>query len=124
MTKIIIEESITSTIKTGVGQHTKMLNSLLPELDIEYEIVSNKFIESIKNATLKRIIYLIWLNTVFFTRLLFEKKGTIVLYTSFLPFIKLKKIKQIGVIHDICIIIYPHLLSVHNKLNNLKLSRL
>ncbi len=117
MTKIIIEESITSTIKTGVGQHTNMLNSLVPSIGLDYEIISNKLIERIKNATLKRVIYLIWLNTFFFFKLLFEKKGTIVLYTSFLPIIKLNKIKQIGVIHDLCIKIYPEQLSILNQIN-------
>ena len=117
MTKIIIEESITSTIKTGVGQHTNMLNSLVPSIGLDYEIISNKLIERIKNATLKRVIYLIWLNTFFFFKLLLEKKGTIVLYTSFLPIIKLNKIKQIGVIHDLCIKIYPEQLSILNQIN-------
>jgi|GEM_PF-4683826 len=117
MAELIIEESITSSIKTGVGQHTKMLNSIAPSLNMDYQIVSNKLIEKIKNPVLKRIVYLVWLNSIFFFKLLMCKKGTIVLYTSFLPFIKLKNIKQIGVIHDLCIDIFPEKLKKLNHLN-------
>lgn len=115
--KIIIEQSITSTIKTGVGQHTIMLTNLIKSLNGNCEIISNKFIEKIQNATIKRIFYLIWLNTFFLCKLIDAPKDTVIVYTSFLPFIKLKKLKQIGIIHDVCIDVFPEKLSLLSRIN-------
>ena len=124
MPKIIIEESITSTIMTGVGKHTKNLNELLINMNNDYEIVSNKFIEKINNSIIKRIIFLIWLNTFFLLKLFFEERGTVVIYTSFLPFFKFKKIIQIGIIHDVLIKKYPETLTFWGRINNIILNKL
>ncbi len=120
--RIILEETITKQIKTGVGKHTAMLNNLIENSGYEYKIISNDFIGKIKNAVLKRVIFLIWLNTCFFFKLLFQKKDTVVIYTSFPPLIKLKKIKQVGIIHDVLFKKYPTAITSSGKINNLLLN--
>ena len=120
--KIIIEETLTKNIKTGVGKHTIMLNALISELGFDYEIVVNNFISEISNPLLKRVLYILWLNTFFILKLLFQSEGTTVIYTSFLPFVKLKKIIQIGIIHDVLLKIHPTKMTKLAKLNNVVLN--
>ena len=110
MTKnIIIEDGLCLIDGTGPGQYTKIIIETLKNLNYKIEIPRKKLLEKIKNKNLRRILYLIWLNTFFLIKLIFSKKGSIVIYTNYsIPFIKIKKIIQIPVIHDLCSYLYPN----------------
>lgn len=108
MKKFLIEDGISIIDGTGPGQYTLMVYSTLKNLGYDVELPRKKIIEKIKITNFRRICYLVWLNLFFFLKLLFMPKGTIVIYTNYsIPFIKIKKITQIPVVHDLCSYIHP-----------------
>lgn len=112
MEKIIIEDGLCYREVTGIGQYSLMVENQLQNLGYEVESKRKYFIEGIKNGPLRRIVYMIWLNSVFLLKLLFKQKNTIVIYTDFMvPFIKLKKIKYVSVVYDLCAFLFPDTLT-------------
>ncbi len=108
MDKIIIEDGLSLVQNRGVGQYTQGIANMLQELGINYEMQRKNKLENIKNNIIRRILYLIWLNTFFLLKLLFTKNITKVIFTStIVPIIKIKNIEYISVLHDILSTIHP-----------------
>ncbi len=106
---IIIEDGLCLKSKTGVGSYTLSLSNALEKIGYKPIIKRKSFIENIGNNTVKRIVYYLWLNTVFLFSLCFTKKPITVLFTNYLtPFIKISGVEYISVIHDLCAYIYPN----------------
>lgn len=103
MSKVIIEDEYALINKTGIGRYTQNLMQILNDKNVKYKNFDKSFLKIFySNPYLKQLSYLIWFNLFVPLYLLFQEKGTILLSTNFfLPFIKLKKIKYITVIHDI-----------------------
>lgn len=108
MSKIIIEDGLSLEQNRGVGQYTLGIANMLSNLGFEYEMKRKPFMEKIKNNTLRRISYLIWLNTIFIIKLLFTPKIDKIIFTStIVPFMKVGKIEYISVLHDILSTVHP-----------------
>lgn len=108
MSKIIIEDGLSVSQNKGVGQYTLGMYEILKSLNFDVIMDRKIFLEKIQNAIIRRIFYLIWLNTVFILKLLFTKNVEYILYTSTLvPIIKLPHIKYISVLHDILSTVHP-----------------
>ena len=108
MTKYIVEDGFSKINKTGIGQYTIMLENILANLKLETIIINKNLLEKIKNRTIRRLFYLIWLNTIFLIKLLYINKPITVFFTNFtVPTIKLPNVKYISVIHDLCPFKYP-----------------
>lgn len=107
--KIILEEECALINKTGIGCYTLALFKVLKNAGFNPKIFKKDFMNIfIKNPYLKFIAYYIWYNTTFLLKLIFSKQNTILIATNFfLPFIKIKKITYIPVIHDLRLIKYP-----------------
>lgn len=106
--KIILEDGLSLNNCTGIGNYTLMLEEFLQDNGIDFECKRKKFLENIKNSTVKRFFYIIWLNTFFVIYLLFQKKPTTLICTNFLlPFVKIPKVRYITVIYDLCSYAYP-----------------
>lgn len=109
MDKIIIEDGLSLKQQRGVGQYTMRLYEIL-SVDFAVSMTRKIFLENIKNSTVRRILYCLWLNTFFVFSLIFQKKNSICFFTSTMtPLIKLPHIKYISVIHDIRSVIHPEL---------------
>ena len=107
--KILIEDGLSLKLERGVGQYTKRLYEILA-LDYSVEMPRKTFLEGINNNVVRRILYILWLNTVFVFKLLFNKDSLICFFPATItPFIKFKEIKYISVIHDIRSIEHPEL---------------
>ena len=106
--KIIIEDGFSKIKKTGIGQYTMMIEKLSKELGYEIIKLEKPFLSSLKNKTLRRILYNVWLNSVFLYKLIQIKDNVTVICTNFaIPVFKLQKVKFIPVIHDLCAFKYP-----------------
>ena len=106
---IIIEDGLSLKQERGVGQYTKRLYEMLHE---NYHVKMDRkiFLENINNNAIRRILYILWLNTFFILKLLFINQKAICFFPSTItPFIKLKEIKYISTIHDIRSVKYPEL---------------
>lgn len=107
---IIIEDGLSLKQERGVGQYTKRLYEILKN---DYSVVemARKFsLENINNNLIRRILYILWLNTIFVFKLLTIKDNVICFFPATItPFIKFKKVKYISVIHDIRSVEYPGL---------------
>lgn len=108
MGKIIVEDGLSLGQNRGVGQYTTGIAYMLESLGFDYELKRKLFLEHIKNNTLRRIAYLLWVNTIFILKLIFTPKIDKVIFTStIVPFIKVGKIEYISVLHDILSTIHP-----------------
>lgn len=118
--KIIIEDGLSIVQQRGCGQYTQRVFELLKELNYECVLKRKYFLEKIKNNTIRRLLYIFWLNTFFVLTLSFNKKGTICFFSSTVtPLIKLPHIVYVSVIHDIRSKLYPELsTNVQNLHNN------
>ena len=106
---IIIEDGLSLKQQRGIGQYTMRLYEIL---SANYTVVMKRksFLENIKNNTLRRIFYCLWLNTFFVCSLLLKKSGTVCFFSSTMtPLIKIPNIKYISVIHDIRSVMHPEL---------------
>ncbi len=109
MLNIIIEDGLSLKQERGIGQYTNRLYEILSK-DYCVKIKRKYFLENIKNSTIRRILYCLWLNSFFLLYLLFQKRGTICFFTATMtPIIKLSNIKYVSVIHDIRSVIHPEL---------------
>ena len=109
MKNIIIEDGLSLKQQRGIGQYTMRLYEILFS-DNTVTMNRKHFLENIRNSTIRRILYCLWLNTFFVLSLLFKEKETICIFPSTMtPIIKIPNIKYISVIHDIRSVIYPEL---------------
>ncbi len=116
---IIIEDGLSLKIHRGVGQYTLTIENLVSAVGLKYIIPHKTFLENIKNKIIRRCLYIVWLNTLFLLKLLFSKDIEAVIFTSTLvPFIKVKRIKYITVIHDFLCKLYPNLVNKNQKLHS------
>ncbi len=114
--KIIVEDGFSKIHKTGIGQYTLMIEKLLKELSQEIIVISKPFLSKLKNKILRRILYNIWLNTIFLIKLCLINDNVIVICTNYaIPIWKIPKVKFIPVIHDLCIIKHPECDSLINN---------
>ena len=108
MTKYIVEDGFSKIKKTGIGQYTIMLENILSDLKLDIIKVNKNLLEKIKNKTIRRFFYLIWLNSIFLMKLLYINKPITVFFTNFtVPMIKISNVKYISIIHDLCPFKYP-----------------
>ncbi len=113
---IIIEDGLSIVQQRGCGQYTLRIYEVLKSIThYNVELKRKPFLENIKNSVLRRILYILWLNTVF-VFLLYVRNGitkkTICIFTSVVtPIIKVKNIEYISVLHDIRAVLYPELSS-------------
>ena len=109
MLNIIIEDGLSLKQERGIGQYTNRLYEILSK-DYCVKMKRKYFLENIKNSTIRRILYCLWLNSFLLLYLFFQKRGTICFFTATMtPIIKLSNIKYVSVIHDIRSVIRPEL---------------
>jgi len=111
MKKIFIEDGLTLYNKTGIGQYTENLKKLLIGLGYEVIMPRKYVLEKIQNASIKRILYVLWLNTIFPFLLIFSGAEKVI-FTNFLtPLYKIPSKKYYPVIHDLWAIKLPDTMS-------------
>lgn len=117
--KILIEEGLSLKLGRGVGQYTQRLYEILKKEHF-VEMPRKIFLENISNNVIRRILYILWLNTFFVLKLFFYKNNLICIFPATItPFIKFKNVKYLSVIHDLRSIEHPELSS---KVQNLHLN--
>ena len=99
--KIIIEDGLNLYNRTGTGRYTVLLFELLAELGYTVELERKPFLEKIKNSTVKRILYIMWLNIVFPLKMLFKNSEIIFFPNTITPIFKLPNKKYYPVLHDL-----------------------
>lgn len=108
MEEVIVEDGLALVDKVGPGQYTLVVIEALKQLGYNVIVPKKDFLAKIKNKNIRRVMYLIWLNTLFFLKLLLLKKNTPIIYTNYsVPFIKVYKVKTLPVIHDLCSYLFP-----------------
>ena len=107
--QIIVEDGLSLVDNVGPGQYTKIVIEVLKQLGYDVILPNKHFIMNIKNKNLRRFFYLIWLNTFFlFKQIFIFPKQISILYTNYsMPFIKINRIRQFPVVHDLCSYLYP-----------------
>lgn len=98
---IIIEEGLSLYNKTGVGQYTINLYNFLIEMGYQVNIKRKPFLEKIKNSTIKRILYILWLNFVFPFLICNKNSNTIIFTNTITPIFKIPGKKYYPVLHDL-----------------------
>ena len=101
MSKIIIEEGLSSYKKTGTGQYAQNIFHLLCKMGYDVEMKRKPFLEKIKNSTIKRILYILWLNLVFPFLVIFKKSDKIIFTNTITPIFKIPGKKYYPVLHDL-----------------------
>ena len=98
---IIIEDGLNLYNKTGQGQYSKNIFNLLKDIGYNVEMKRKPFLEKIKNSTIKRILYILWLNFVF-PFLVFNKNSNTIIFTNTItPIFKIPGKKYYPVLHDL-----------------------
>lgn len=106
--KIVIEDGFSKIKKTGIGQYTLIIEKLLGELNINVVNIEKPFLSKLKNKIFRRILYNLWLNTIFLFKLIQINDDITVICTNYaIPIIKVKRVKFVPVIHDLCAFKYP-----------------
>jgi len=115
---IIIEDGLSIVQQRGCGQYTMRLYEILKSIDgINVELKRKPFLENIKNSAIRRLLYILWLNTFFLLSLLFKNKPKVCIFSSVVtPMIKIPNTKYISILHDIRSVLYPEL---STKIQNL-----
>lgn len=99
--KIIIEDGLSLYNKTGIGQFTTNIYNILLDMGYEIEIKRKPFLEKIKNSTLKRFLYILWLNLIFPFLVLFKNFNIIIFTNTITPIFKIPGKKYYPVLHDL-----------------------
>ncbi len=102
--KVIIEDGLSTIVKTGVGQYSAGIEKLIKELGYEVITINKDYLIKIKNTQIRRFLYTIWMNTVFQLKLLFIKGGgrkTALFTNTNTPFARLTNTKYVSFVHDI-----------------------
>lgn len=100
-TRIIIEDGLNLYKKTGQGQYSVNIYNILKEIGYDVEMKRKPFLEKIKNSTIKRILYILWLNTIFPLNILFKKSKMILFTNTITPIFKIPNKKYYPVLHDL-----------------------
>lgn len=111
MKKIFIEDGLCLYNKTGIGQYTQNLADILKELDYKVIMPRKIFIERIKNASVKRVLYVLWLNIVFPVLLIFSGCEKVIFTNYLTPLFKIPTKKYYPVIHDLWAVKSPDTMS-------------
>ena len=111
MKKIFIEDGLSIYNKTGIGQYTQNLVLMLTELGYKVILPRKYFLEKVQNATIKRILYVLWLNIVFPFLLIFSGAEKAVFTNYLTPLYKIPTKKYYPVIHDLWVIKFPETMS-------------
>ena len=111
MKKIFIEDGLTLYNKTGIGQYTVNLAQMFEELGYEVVMPRKCFLEKIKNASTKRVLYVLWLNLVFPLLLLFSGCEKVIFSNFLTPLYKIPAKKYYPVIHDLWAVKFPETMS-------------
>ena len=113
---IIIEEGLSLYNKTGVGQYTINLYNFLIEMGYQVNMKRKPFLEKIKNSTIKRILYILWLNFVFPFLICNKNSNTIIFTNTITPIFKIPGKKYYPVLHDLWAYKAPDTVSFVQKL--------
>jgi len=101
--KIVLEDGFSIQKGTGIGQHTLNLFHQLrefPEVD-NVQLIEKPFLSRIPSVTLRRALYIAWLNSGL-QSLLRRRKADIVHFTNYLvPALRLSSAKYVVTIHDL-----------------------
>lgn len=111
MKKIFIEDGLALYNKTGIGQYTINLAQMLEGLGYEVVMPRKYFLEKIKNVSIKRILYVLWLNLVFPFLLLFSGCEKIIFSNFLTPLYKIPTKKYYPVVHDLWAVKFPETMS-------------
>lgn len=111
MEKIFIEDGLSLYNKTGIGQYTENLVGLLLELGYKVIMPRKYFLEKIKNATIKRILYVLWLNLIFPILFIFSGAEKAIFTNYLTPLYRIPAKKYYPVIHDLWVAKFPELMS-------------
>lgn len=109
--KFVIEEAWCSCEKkiTGIALFYRLMKKVATEAEIEPIVFDKSFLAKIDNTVLQRLLYFIWLNTVFLFKLLMLNDDVAVIGVKyFIPFIRLPRVKYYPVVHDLIAVKYPH----------------
>lgn len=111
MKKIFIEDGLALYNKTGIGQYTINLAQMLEGLGYEVVMPRKYFLEKIKNVSIKRVLYVLWLNLVFPFLLLFSGCEKIIFSNFLTPLYKIPTKKYYPVVHDLWAVKFPETMS-------------
>lgn len=98
---IIIEDGLNLYKKTGQGQYSVNLYNFLKNLDFDVKMARKPFLEKIKNSTIKRVLYILWINLVFPFTVLFHPAKIIIFTNTLTPLYKLPNKDYYSVLHDL-----------------------
>lgn len=98
---IIIEDGLNLYQKTGQGQYTQNIYDILIDMGYQVEMKRKPFMEKIKNSTIKRILYILWINFVFPISTMFKNADIIIFTNTLTPFYKIPNKKYYPVLHDL-----------------------
>lgn len=98
---IIIEDGLNLYQKTGQGQYTQNIYDILIDMGYQVEMKRKPFMEKIKNSTVKRILYILWINFVFPISTMFKNADIIIFTNTLTPFYKIPNNKYYPVLHDL-----------------------
>ncbi len=98
---IIIEDGLNLYQKTGQGQYTQNIYDILIDMGYQVEMTRKPFMEKIKNSTVKRILYILWINFVFPILTMFKNADIIIFTNTLTPFYKIPNKKYYPVLHDL-----------------------
>lgn len=98
---IIIEDGLNLYQKTGQGQYTQNIYDILIDMGYQVEMKRKPFMEKIKNSTVKRILYILWINFVFPISTMFKNADIIIFTNTLTPFYKIPNKKYYPVLHDL-----------------------
>lgn len=106
---IIVEDGLSINLNRGVGQYTLSIIKMLKSLGYDVQVPRKTFLDNINITFLRRILYILWLNTFFIISLLFKRKTCIVIFPATItPFLKPFNVTYIAVMHDILHLVYPN----------------
>lgn len=109
--KVFIEDGLSLYQKTGIGQYTQNIHGALEDMGYKVIMPRKYFIEKIKNSTIKRILYNLWLNLIFPILVIFSGASKIIFTNYLTPLYKIPTKQYYPVIHDLCAIKFPETMS-------------
>ena len=114
--KIIIEDGLNLYKKTGQGQYSQNLYEILCKMGFNVEMRRKPFLEKIKNSTIKRILYILWINFIFPFFLIKENCNNIIFTNTLTPVYKIPNKNYYPVLHDLWAYKSPETVTFAQKL--------
>ena len=114
--KILIEDGLNLYKKTGQGQYTQNLYNMLCKMGYDVEMKRKPFLEKIKNSTIKRFLYIFWINTIFPFYIIFKDANIIIFTNTLTPLFKLPNKQYYPVLHDLWAYKSPETMSLMQRL--------